>query len=139
MSRTEGPSLAELAARSGCYTELAFVLVQEALELTTSLVAKGKLGATANLDERRVDDGVRFHVTGQELLEGFRIYMQRTYGNLAWLLLQRCGLRSGEDVGRVVFLLVEARYMGKRDSDSPADFAGGYDFATVFAPSSLLE
>ena len=54
------------------------------------------------------------HVTGQELLEYFR------------------DLALDADVGTIVFNLYDTKRIGKTDSDSPADFIGGFDFKEEF-------
>ena len=72
------------------------------------------------------------HVTGQELLGYFRDIALDAYGPLAYTVLTDWGLTSCEDVGDVVFNLYHAKRIGKTDSDSPADFIGGFDFKTEF-------
>ncbi|MBN1257865.1 MAG: hypothetical protein JXA52_09190 [Planctomycetes bacterium] len=129
----ERRDLAELARSDGRYQLGAFHLVWEALRKTTELVKSGELQHPQAPEGERAEDGTdRFHITGQELLEGFRIYALEQYGDLAYSVLNHLGLHSGADVGQIVFLMVEAGYMGKRDSDSPSDFNECYDFKTTF-------
>jgi uncharacterized repeat protein (TIGR04138 family) len=72
------------------------------------------------------------HVTGQELLEGFRQYMIQEFGPMSLTTLQQWGLHEGLDVGNIVYNLIDVGYFGKNDGDSLDDFCGGYDFATAF-------
>lgn len=80
------------------------------------------------------------HVTGQEVLEGVRVHALAEYGPMALHLLHSWGLHRGEDVGNIVYNLIETGYFGKNDGDSIEDFAGGFDFETVltrpFLPTS---
>lgn len=76
--------------------------------------------------------GERRHVTGQELLEGFRELAINKFGKLAKFVLNRWGIRSTKDVGEIVFNLVEENLMGKTETDSREDFADGYDFDKAF-------
>ncbi len=133
--------IAALARADGRYRPEAFVLVLEALERTVELVKSGKIRAMASYAQQRSPEGTegQFHVSGRELLQGFRIHMRETYGNLALPLLERCGLRRTEDVGAIVFLLVEDGRLSKREHDTPADFADGYDFQEAFAPAVRLD
>lgn len=72
------------------------------------------------------------HVTGQELLEGVREHALREFGPMAWFLLQEWGILRGEDVGCIVYNLIESEYFGRNEGDSVEDFAGGYDFEDTF-------
>jgi uncharacterized repeat protein (TIGR04138 family) len=72
------------------------------------------------------------HVTGQELLQGFRKYALREFGPMARVTLGEWGIAQCEDVGNIVFNLVEHRLLRKTDEDSIGDFSGGYDFSEAF-------
>ncbi len=76
--------------------------------------------------------GPERHVTGGELLEGFRRLALKEFGPLALRVLNRWGLRRTEDVGAMVFQLVEIGALGKTDRDRIEDFAGGFDFEDAF-------
>lgn len=82
-------------------------------------------------------DGKDQHVTGQELLEGVREHALREFGPMAWFLLQEWGVLRGEDVGCIVYNLIECDYFGRNDGDSIEDFAGGYDFEETFTKPYL--
>lgn len=72
------------------------------------------------------------HVTGQEVLEGVRLHAIAEYGPMAFTILSEWGLHQGEDVGNIVYNLIETSYFGKNDGDSLEDFSDGYDFETAF-------
>lgn len=72
------------------------------------------------------------HVSGQELLEGIRVFAIAEFGPMAKTVLNEWGIRGTEDFGEMVFNLVEAGLLGKTEEDSRADFANGYDFNEAF-------
>jgi len=83
--------------------------------------------------------GERRHVDGQELLNGIRDVGRERFGMMAPAVFNAWGIRETEDFGRVVFNLVEAGVLSKRDEDSVEDFRNGFDFATAFEPEYDLE
>jgi uncharacterized repeat protein (TIGR04138 family) len=72
------------------------------------------------------------HITGQELLEGVRQLARDQFGLMAITVLRRWGVTCTEDIGRMVFELVERGEMRKTDRDSLDDFVGVYDFRDAF-------
>lgn len=64
------------------------------------------------------------HVTGPELLEGLVDHAVREFGSMAATVLDSWGLRSGEDIGMMVFQLIDVGAFGRSEEDSPADFVG---------------
>jgi uncharacterized repeat protein (TIGR04138 family) len=72
------------------------------------------------------------HVSGQELLEGFRQYVLAEFGPMTLTTLHQWGLQEGLDVGHIVYNLIEVGYFGKNEGDSLEDFGGGYAFETAF-------
>lgn len=77
------------------------------------------------LDERR-------HISGRELVDGVRRLAIERYGPLARTVLEYWGVRSTEDVGRIVFALVDMDVLVKQAADRPEDFAQVFDFEEVF-------
>jgi len=67
------------------------------------------------------------HVSGPELLDGFIEHAHSEYGSMAVIVLDSWGIRDSEDVGNVVFQLIEVGAFGKSEEDSPADFSGKID------------
>jgi uncharacterized repeat protein (TIGR04138 family) len=93
------------------YAREAYVFVSESLQFT---VQKG---------------GKSGHVTGRELCEGLCEYALAQFGRLARTVLESWGVRKSEDVGEIVFNMVEAGLLRKTDEDRREDFAGVIDFA----------
>jgi uncharacterized repeat protein (TIGR04138 family) len=72
------------------------------------------------------------HLSGQQLLEGIRLYAIDQYGPMARAVLEHWGIKKCRDFGNIVFNLVECRVLGKTDQDSPEDFNKGYNFKDAF-------
>lgn len=81
---------------------------------------------------REQKEGAGRHVTGQELVEGMRLYALELFGPLAGQVWRSWGIHSTLDWGRIVFLLVEARLLNRQETDSLDDFADGFDFDEAF-------
>jgi uncharacterized repeat protein (TIGR04138 family) len=111
--------LDKILAKDSRYAREAYLFVREALDHTQKM-----LGAPPRNEIR--------HVTGQQLLAGAREYALAQYGPMALTVLQEWGLRSSEDIGEIVFNMVEANLLAKTQQDSREDFKGGYDFEEVF-------
>lgn len=75
------------------------------------------------------------HITGAELAEGVRSLALRQFGPLARTVLEHWGIHSTEDMGEVVFALVEAGVLVKEEEDRIEDFRGIFDFEEAFERS----
>ncbi len=82
------------------------------------------------------------HVSGPELLEGFRDFSLDQFGPMASTLMSEWGVRKCQDVGDMVFHLIEEQVFGKQDSDRREDFSEAFDFqeslVTPFLPKRLV-
>ncbi len=112
--RTFEEMLERLRRRHPRYHDDAYGFVIEALH-----VVRGGVGA-------------RRHVSGQELVDGARSLAMRRYGPLARAVLEHWGIHSTDDLGRMVFALVDVGVLVKRDEDCPDDFKDLFDFEEVF-------
>jgi len=81
---------------------------------------------------RKDSGGEDRHVSGGELLEAFRRCALRDYGPMARTVLDEWGVRRCENVGEMVFNLIEVGAFGRSDTDRREDFAEGYDFHEAF-------
>lgn len=111
--------LKELVLRDPRYTLGAYFFVQESLSYTVHTLNKPV-------------DGLGRHVSGQELIEGMRIFALHEFGQLAKRVLNEYGIFDCLDFGHIVFNLVEVGLLGKTEKDSVHDFADGYDFDEAF-------
>ena len=87
-----------------------------------------KLGRTAAhvLNE---DDA---HISGRELCEGVRELALQKFGLMTGTVLRQWGVSSTDDIGRIVFELIERGEMRKTDHDTLDDFCDVFDFETAF-------
>ena len=72
------------------------------------------------------------HITGNELANGVRELALSRYGPLARTVLEHWGIHETEDVGRVVFAMVEQGILVKEDEDDQQDFTDLFDFEEAF-------
>jgi uncharacterized repeat protein (TIGR04138 family) len=83
----------------------------------------GALGhAVASLPRERLDDPDRRHLSGQELLVALVGLARQEFGSLAATVFREWGISSGEDVGHIVFQLVETGQLSARPEDTLEDF-----------------
>lgn len=97
----------------------AYIFLKEALDFTLKQVMDGNQGRAR-------------HVSGAELLAGFRDLALQQFGPMASTLLSEWGLHTCSHVGDMVFLLIEEQVFGKQDSDTKEDFADVYSFQDAF-------
>lgn len=102
----------------------AYFLVREVLDFTVDRLAKQGQGESR-------------HVSGRELLEGFRDYLIQEYGPMSATLLEDWGLSKCRHVGEIVFLFIENGVFGKQDSDTLDDFDEIYTFEDAFTKPFL--
>ncbi len=74
------------------------------------------------------------HVTAEQLLHGIRDFAIHQYGPLARTVLGDWGVHTTDDIGAIVFNMIDAGAMGKTDDDQPSDFAAVYSFEDAFPP-----
>lgn len=106
--------LARLQERYPRYHRCAYVFLLDALH-----------DVIARQDERR-------HISGQELAAGARGLAIARFGPLARTVLEYWGIHSTDDVGELVFALVDIGVLVKRDEDRREDFEDLFDFEEVF-------
>jgi uncharacterized repeat protein (TIGR04138 family) len=72
------------------------------------------------------------HVSGQELAQGVRDLALERFGPIARTVLEHWGIHDTDDVGRVVFAMVEQGILIKQDGDQLEDFSAVFDFEEAF-------
>jgi uncharacterized repeat protein (TIGR04138 family) len=112
----------EICSREGHFRREAYGFVMAALGATVHALPP----------ERRSDPATR-HLSGQELLQGVIQLARQEFGRFSPVVFREWGIASGEDVGRIVFQLVESRQLSARREDSIDDFRGGDLFAALTA------
>ena len=110
-----------IIARDSRFERDAYLFIRDALEYTTKQQKKKAAGPPPEC-----------HVSGQQLLEGVRLYALSQYGPMVPTVFEHWRVRSCEDIGSIVFNLIEAREFGKSEQDTIEDFRRGYDFDEAF-------
>ncbi len=72
------------------------------------------------------------HISGPELADGVRRLALGRFGPLSRTVLQHWGIHSTEDLGDIVFALVECDVLIRQEGDSPEDFRDVFDFEEAF-------
>ena len=116
--------LEKIIAKDSRYTRGAYLFVREALDHTQKMIG------TPAPDSAK-EDAPR-HVTGQQLLDGAREYALAQYGPMAMTVLAEWGIHRCEDIGELVFNMVENSLLAKTEQDTREDFKGGYEFEEAF-------
>ena len=93
----------------------AYYFLRDAIDRTAQ-----KLGRTGPHAENH-------HVTGRELSEGFRDCMLEDFGPMASVVAEEWGIGQSEDIGAMVYNLIEAGAFGKAPNDRRTDFNGLFD------------
>ena len=118
-------SVVSIMKRDRRFDAHAYFFLKDALDFTLKRIAEGNGGQAR-------------HVSGPELLEGFRDYALEQFGPMASTLMHEWGVRKCQDVGDMVFLLIEEQVFGKQESDRREDFSGNFDLddalVTPFIP-----
>jgi uncharacterized repeat protein (TIGR04138 family) len=112
-------ALDSIVASDPRYQRDAYVFLRDALDFTTKQQKKVR-GATVR------------HVSGPELLGGVRQYALKEFGPMVMTVFDSWGIHSCEDIGNMVFNLIDAGIFGKTEEDSIEDFKNVYDFDEAF-------
>lgn len=105
---------AALRARNPRYQEAAYVFVLSALNYVL---------------ERLVEPR---HISGREMAEGVRDLALERFGPMARTVLEHWGIERTDDVGEIVFALVEMGVLIKQDEDTRDDFIDVFSFDDAF-------
>ncbi len=106
--------LRDLLTRQPRYPREAYEFVNEALAYTVRL-------------QKRAG-----HVSGQELCAGVRQFAVERFGYLARTVLESWNIRRTDDIGAIVYAMIEVELLRRNDNDSQADFHDVFDFEEAF-------
>ena len=104
----------QIRQRESRYEEAAYLFVLAALEYSQ-----------AQLQVRR-------HITGKELAMACRDLAIDRYGIMARIVLERWGIASTDDIGAVVFTLVDLGFLASQPADTRDQFSDVYEFFEAF-------
>lgn len=72
------------------------------------------------------------HISGGELAQGVRDLALERYGPMARTVLEHWGIHTTEDLGEIVFALVDLGILIKQTEDRREDFRDVFDFEEAF-------
>ena len=110
-----GQKLEQIVQLDSRYDREAYHFLRDALEYTVKQRKKAKEGAD--------------HVTGQQLLEGIRLYALKEYGPMVPTVLHYWGVERCEDFGEMVYNFIREGIFGKTDADSIGGFRRRLQFS----------
>ncbi len=119
-------ALNQIISEDPRYTRDAYYFLRDALDFTIKQRRKSK-----EISAQRT------HVTGQQLLEGVRVYAVKQFGPMVMTVFGYWGVRGCEDFGHMVFNLVRCGIFGKTENDSLDDFRDAYNFHDAFVAPYL--
>ena len=105
------------------YSREAYHFLREALDFT--------------IKHRKKSRDQSSHVSGQQLLDGIRLYALKEFGPMVPTVFAYWGLKRCEDFGEMVFNLINVGIFGKTEHDSLEDFKGAYTFLDAFVTPFL--
>lgn len=112
--------ISQLRRRDRRYSRNGYFFVLDALDYTIE-----SLGRDHETGDCR-------HIGGKELLQGVQELAADKFGPLATVCLERWGIKTTEDVGEVVFNLIDSGLLSRRPADSRLDFVDGFAFEPTF-------
>lgn len=107
--------LETIAQRDGRYDSRALGFVYEGLNYTTKMLCE--------------QPG---HITGQQLCQGLAKLALEKWGPLAKMVLNSWQVKTTDDFGQIVYLMIENHWMSCQPEDSIEDFHNVYDFQSAF-------
>lgn len=115
-------SVVSILKRDRRFDPHAYFFLKDALDFTLKRISESNGGQAR-------------HVTGPELLVGYRDYALEQFGPMAATLMEEWSIRKCQDVGDMVFNLIEEQVFGKQESDKKEDFSEAFDFqASLVTP-----
>jgi|LakMenEpi03Aug12_release.lakeMendotaPanAssembly.Ray.scaffolds.fasta_scaffold1457079_1 uncharacterized repeat protein (TIGR04138 family) len=98
----------------------AYLFLREVLDLTVEKLGRSKPSRSNS------------HVSGRELLLGFRDHALEQFGPMVPAVLDTWGITSCGDIGDMVFSLIDTGIFGKSETDQREDFNDIFDFNEAF-------
>ena len=89
----------QICGKDSRFVEDAYHFVQEGLNHTLKTLKRG-------------GQHTHRHVSGQELLHGLREFALKEYGPMSKAVLNEWGIKTTDDIGQIVFNLVNASVLG---------------------------
>ncbi len=123
----------QLALHDPRYPCEAYDFVYRALHHTQRLLGR------APRDDEEMEAGPEHHISGRELAEGVRDLALREFGLMARVVFKLWGINRTDDIGDIVFRLVEAQVLSKTDEDTRDEFHDVYDLDQALVQEYKIE
>jgi uncharacterized repeat protein (TIGR04138 family) len=107
----------QLAVKSGKYKKEAFYYIAKAIESSHEKIKR--------------KEHKRRHISGQELVDEIVMIAREEYGFLAKTVFKDWGIENTEDIGEIVFLMVDNGILTAQSSDSKDDFKDLFNLADM--------
>jgi uncharacterized repeat protein (TIGR04138 family) len=125
------PRILELCRQLPPFAYEAYEFVCEAVTFTMKRLGR----ANAELPEPTSDQ----HVSGAELLRGVCDLAIREFGMMASVVFKQWGVRTTDDIGTMVFKLINVDLLSRSDRDAPEDFHELFDLHRTLAEGFELQ
>lgn len=131
--------LVEVIKRDPRYSYEAYEFVFQALHHAQKCLGRVPTPETHPDYHADPSQNPRLHVRGPELLEGARLLALQQFGLMARTVLHLWGIRKTDDVGEIVFNLIEAELMSKTAEDTREDFHDVFDLDAALVHGYRIE
>jgi len=119
------PRILELCRESPHFAYEAYEFVCEAVTFTMKRLGRGSVEIVAATPDQ--------HVSGAELLRGVCDLAIREFGMMAPVVFKQWGIRTTDDIGTMVFKLINVELLSRSDRDAPEDFHELFDLHRTLA------
>ena len=126
------PGIAEIVRNDPRYAYEAYEFLFEALGHTQKSLGRAP-------DEDEIDPGPQHHVSGPEILRGACDLAKHEFGLLAKTVFHQWGIRRTDDIGEIIFNLIEAELLSRTDSDHRSDFQNVFDIDRALTDGYIIE
>jgi len=124
------PKIFDMTRSDPRYPYEAYEFLSEAVEYTQEMLGR------APLEEE--DAETDHHVTGEELVRGAVELAIVEFGMMAPVVFRQWGIRDTDDVGNIVFNLIEANKLSRSDRDDITDFHALFDLDKALAEGFVM-
>ena len=110
----------EIIAKDSRYPFEAYEYVSQAVGKVCRELAEDNNGET------------RRHISGKQLIDGLKVLLLKDFDRMAIDVLKLWNVNATDDIGNIVFNLVNAKLLGVSENDSIDDFKNQGDFYQMF-------
>jgi len=126
------PAVIEIVRNDPRYTYEAYEFMFEALSHAQKL--HGRVP-----EEGEDEFTAEHHISGPELLHGACDLARDEFGLLARTVFRHWGINRTDDIGEIVFNLIEAELLCRTESDHRSDFQGLFDLDAALTDDFAIE